>query len=49
MDYRGYLIIANRFGLGFDILDPSNGGFILDEGFDSVEEACHMIDYILED
>lgn len=44
MFYRGFWIVADRGGDGFNILSPD--GDILDEGFASAEDACHYIDDI---
>ena len=47
MFYRGFWIVADRGGDGFNILYPE--GDILDEGFASVEDACACIDEIHEE
>lgn len=44
MFYRGFWIVADRGGDGFNICYPE--GEVLDEGFASVEDACARVDAI---
>ena len=47
MEYRGFLIVADRAGDGFNIYDPDSGFLV--EGFASLDQAKDVIDeaYIL--
>lgn len=42
MEYRGFLIVADRAGDGFNIYDSD--GDILDEGLASLDQAKDVID-----